>query len=75
MAEIADLINFALEKNPVEFAEAFNSIVQARAVDAIEARKIEMASSLYSEADESEYEALLNDDEVELDLEGEDDEA
>lgn len=72
MAEISDLIDFAVNKNPVEFASAFDEIVRGRVVDAIENRRIEMAASLYGEADDTDY--TFEDDTLDdLDL-GDDDE-
>lgn len=48
MAEISDLINFAIDKNPVDFADTFGQLVQDRATQALDARKVEMASALYT---------------------------
>lgn len=52
MAEISDLIDFAVNKNPVEFANAFSEIVQQRAAEAIDAHRVEIASSLYGSPEE-----------------------
>lgn len=49
MADIKDLLDFAVNKKPVEFQSAFNDIMSERISDAIETRKVEIAQSLYSE--------------------------
>lgn len=75
-----DLIGLAIDKNPVDFADAFNNLMMQKAVDAVELRSIELAQSIYgSEAGpkEDEFEDFDttegDDDDVDLDVEFDDD--
>lgn len=75
-----DLIGLAIDKNPVDFADAFNNLMMQKAVDAVELRSIELAQSVYgSEAgpEEDEFEDFDttegDDDDVDLDVEFDDD--
>lgn len=47
MPEVNDLIGLALDKNPVDFTAAVDEILRSKAMDAIEAKKIELAQSIY----------------------------
>lgn len=51
MANITDLLDYAVEKNPVDFADTFNQLLQQRALDAIESHKESLAQSIYSEGE------------------------
>lgn len=55
MTDVADLIGFAIDKNPVDFASSFEQIVREKAVAAIENKKIELAQSLYG-GEETDFE-------------------
>ena len=59
MAEIqytlADLIKFSSEQKPIEFGAAFTSLVQDRVASAIEAKKIEVAQSMFNRDDGHDY--------------------
>lgn len=58
-----DIVNFAAQKDAVNLAAAFNQMVGQRVVDAIQSRKVEVASSMFaSPADVEEVES----DELEL---------
>lgn len=46
------LIGLAIDKNPVEFADTFNQVLAQKAADAIEAKRVELAQSIYSSNDE-----------------------
>lgn len=65
MADTTDLLNHAFEKNPVDFADAFNQLMQQKAQDAVEAHRITLAQSIYGgeEADQSDDDGIddLND--------------
>ena len=61
MAKITDLISAAINKSPLDFAEAAASILQDKAVSALADRKIEIAQSL--------YQTESNDIDIDLDLE------
>lgn len=59
MAEIqntlADLVKFSSEQKPIEFGDAFNSLIASRIETAIDAKKIEVAKGMFNpspEADE-----------------------
>ena len=74
-----DLIGLAIDKNPVDFADAFNNLMMQKAVDAVELRSIELAQSVYgSEAgpEEDEFEDFDttegDDDDADLDVEFDD---
>lgn len=52
MSDVNDLLGFAIDKNPIDFADTFNNIIQQKQLDALEARRIELAQSMYVPADE-----------------------
>ncbi len=66
MSDINDLVGFAINKNPVDFADAFNSIVQQKAAAALEAHRVEMAQSMYASAEENEDPDDVGEDEFEF---------
>jgi hypothetical protein len=69
MSDVSDLLTHAVNKSPVEFADAFNDLMQQKARDAIEAHRVTLAQSIYSAADEDEVEDVADDDdEFSLDL-------
>lgn len=47
MADTTDLLNHAFEKNPVDFADTFNQLMQQKAQDAVEAHRVTLAQSIY----------------------------
>lgn len=47
MADTTDLLNHAFEKNPVDFADAFNQLMQQKAQDALEAHRVTLAQSIH----------------------------
>jgi len=47
MPTTTDLIGLAIEKNPIEFASAFDDILRQKQEAALEATKIELAKSVY----------------------------
>lgn len=85
MADTTNLLRFAIEKNPVDFAGTLNQMLQQKAQDAVDAHRITLAQSIHGsdndfeadeadEVDSNEFEFTddeLNDlvDEDELDLE------
>lgn len=78
MADTTDLLNHAFEKNPVDFADSFNQLMQQKAQDAIEAHRVTLAQSIYG-GEESEDDAdddfdVDTDDDSEDDFEFSDDE-
>ncbi len=56
MPNTTDLLGLAIDKNPVDFADQFNQIMMAKAADAVEAKRIELAQSLYNDEDGDEDE-------------------
>lgn len=53
---VTDLLNFAHEQKPIDFENAFKSIMADKMVAAIDAKKLEVASSLYASAEETDSE-------------------
>jgi hypothetical protein len=45
---LADLINFSSNQKPMEFADAFKSLITDRIETAINDRKIEIAQSMFN---------------------------
>lgn len=78
MPTTTDLLGLAIDKSPVDFADQFNQIMMAKAADAVEAKRIELAQSLYNDDDGDEDEVDLPvdvdddddfaDDDMDLDL-------
>lgn len=55
-ARVADLINFSSNQKPVEFGDAFNSILRNKVLSAIENKKEEVARAMFATQDESDDE-------------------
>jgi hypothetical protein len=76
MSDVTDLLTHAVNKSPVEFADAFNDLMQQKARDAVEAHRVTLAQSIYNSADEDEdvvdNEDIPADDDTE-DYDGDDD--
>ena len=76
MSDVTDLLTHAVNKSPVEFADAFNDLMQQKARDAVEAHRVTLAQSIYNSADEDEdvvdNEDIPDDDDTE-DYDGDDD--
>lgn len=83
MADTTDLLGFAIEKNPVDFADTLNQMLQQKAQDAIEAHRVTIAQSIHGGEDapeddisddefdfsEDELDDLGDEDDIDLDLE------
>lgn len=74
MPTTTDLIGLAIDKNPVDFATTFDEILQAKRDEALEAKKLELAQSVYGSPEED-----VDDDDFDFDDEdfedvGDDDE-
>lgn len=74
MSDVNDLLGLAIEKNPVDFADTFNNLIQQKQAEALEARKVELAQSMYTPAFEADGEEVetdefdgIADDDIELD--------
>ena len=68
---VTDLLNFAHEQKPIDFENAFKSVMADKMVAAIDAKKLEVASSLYSSAEETEEDETVEADELETESEQE----
>ena len=62
MADTTDLLGFAIEKNPVEFADTLNQMLQQKAQEAIEAHRVTLAQSIHGGEDAPEDEDINADD-------------
>lgn len=51
---ISDLINFSSQQKPIEFENAFNSLMVDRVAAAVDQKKIEVAKSMFSGSSEEE---------------------
>ena len=49
MPTATDLLGLAIDKNPTDFAATFDEILRAKAEEAVEARKVELAKSIYGD--------------------------
>ena len=73
-ARVADLINFSSNQKPIDFQDAFNSILQNKVASAIENRKAEVAQRMFntwSVEEDQESEDEIDDDSDEEDTETE----
>jgi hypothetical protein len=70
MPSIEDLINSAMSQQPTKFASAFDDIMGAKAIDAIETMRSSIAQGIYSEEDDIDPEDDIDD---EFDDEDDDD--
>lgn len=52
MPNVTDLLGFAIDKNPTDFASAFDNLVREKAAAALEDKKTELANSIYGLADD-----------------------
>ena len=66
---LADLINFSSSQKPVEFADAFKSIITDRISSAIEAQKANIAKSIFNDGPEDEDDDDFFDDEDDFESE------
>lgn len=66
MTDVTDLLGFAIDKNPTDFASKFDELVREKAAIALENKKNEMAQSIYGASEDEDL------DEVDLDAEDSD---
>lgn len=69
---IVDLINFSSSQKPLEFGDAFKTIMQDRVAAAIEAKKQEVAATMFNQVNDDEYEDSTESDETDAPEEIED---
>lgn len=59
MAEIqytlADLIRFSSDQKPIEFGDAFNSLIHSRIETAIDNKKVEVAQAMFNSDSAQDY--------------------
>lgn len=53
MPDVSDLLGLAIDSNPVDFADTLNGILQDKAMEAIAAKRIEVAQGMYDGPDET----------------------
>ncbi len=73
MPTTTDLLGLAIDKNPVDFADQFNQIIMQKAADAVEAKKVELAQSLYGADQSADDTDDYSDDDIDVDFDDEDD--
>ena len=73
MSDVTDLLTHAVNKSPVEFADAFNDLMQQKARDAVEAHRVTLAQSIYNSADEDEDEDVVDNEGIPVDDDTEED--
>lgn len=71
MPTTTELLGLAIDKNPVDFADTFNTLMMQKAAEAIDARQVDLAQSIYGAAEEPEEEDEFEDFDVE-DIDDED---
>lgn len=64
---VADIIQNAFDKRPQGVEDAFNNVIQQKMADAIQARREELAQSMYGSEDQ------VEDDDYDVDVEPEED--
>lgn len=47
MPTTTDLLGFAIDRDPIDFASAVDDLLRQKAVDALDARRVELAKSIY----------------------------
>jgi hypothetical protein len=66
MPDVTDLLGFAIDKNPTDFAAAIDDILRSKAAIALENKKTELAQSVYG-SDEDSDEVDFETDDLDLD--------
>jgi len=69
MPTTTDLIGLAIDKNPVDFASTFAEIVQQKQEEALAAKKIELAQSVYGSQEDTDADDDFDFDEDDFDTE------
>lgn len=72
MPDVTDLLGFAIDKNPTDFASAIDDILRSKAAIALENKKNELAQSVYGSDDDESDEVDFEDDDFDLDTEDSD---
>lgn len=53
MTDTTELVRLTLDKNPIEFQNKLETMLGQRAMDALEAKRVEVAQSIYADPDDS----------------------
>lgn len=56
----SDLVDFALTQKPVDFEDAFSSLIADKLTAAVDMKKIEVAQSIFPQAEENYEEETRN---------------
>lgn len=75
MPTTTDLIGLAIDKNPVDFASTFAEIIQQKQEDAIAAKKIELAQSIYGSPEDADDDLDFDEDDFDTEDDDYDDDA
>lgn len=67
MPDVTDLLGFAIDKNPTDFASTFDDLVREKAAVALENKKTELANSIYGLDDDESDDVDFDDDDFDLD--------
>ena len=68
MTDTTNLIGLAIDKNPVDFADAVDTILRSKAAEALEAKKIELAQSIYGGSETEDVDdGISDDDDIDFD--------
>lgn len=75
MPTTTDLIGLAIDKNPVDFASTFAEIIQQKQEDALAAKKIELAQSIYGSPEDTDDDLDFDEDDFDTEDDDYDDDA
>jgi hypothetical protein len=56
--KLADLINFSSRHSPIDFEQAFNSIISSKLASVIDQKKFEIGQTMFNTYDDEEEEEL-----------------
>ena len=68
---VQDLISLSYDQKPIDFQNAFNSLMSDRITNAINDKKIEVAQSMFGSQEEKDTETELEDQDQEEQTDGE----
>jgi hypothetical protein len=68
---VQDLISLSYDQKPIDFQNAFNSLMSDRITNAINDKKIEVAQSMFGSQEEEDTETELEDQDQEEQTDGE----
>jgi hypothetical protein len=68
---VQDLISLSYDQKPIDFQNAFNSLMSDRITNAINDKKIEVAQSMFGSQEEEDTETELEDKDQEEQTDGE----